>query len=141
LDFTKENLCIFSREVFEKRLRAINRYDELASDFDSQITIEKVEQDIEKLNGLPISGLKAWRNRILSHLDKDSVKDNINIAKKYPVKTRHIAEIIETLDNMLNDYCLAFDFSTHYRGLAIEGGIKYILDAIRFRQETQKKSR
>jgi len=140
LDFVRENLDLFSRGAFEKRLKAVNKYDERASEFDPQITAEKVEKDIEKLKKLPISGLKSWRNRILSHIDKDSVKEDIDIAKKYPVKTKHLAEIIETLHNMLNEYCLAFDFSTHSKDLSIENGIEYILEAVRFRLEMRKKS-
>ncbi len=136
LDFVKENLDIFSREAFEKRLRAVNRYDELAEQFNPQIMTEKVKQDVETLKKLPISGLKAWRNRILSHIDKNDIAQSVNIAKKYPVKTKHIAEITETLDKMLNEYSLAFDFSTHLRGLAIEYGINYILDAVRFKLQS-----
>lgn len=139
LDFVKENLDIFSRESFEKRLKAVNKYDGRASEFDSQITAEKVEKDIEKLKKLPISSLKAWRNKILSHIDKNDIARNIDIAKKYPVKTTHLAEIIETLDKMLNGYSSAFDFSGHIRGLATEDGIKYILDVIRSSLQTRKK--
>ena len=139
LDFVKENLDIFSREDFEKRLRVANRNYELAAEFDSQIPIEKVEQDIKKLSELPISGLKAWRGRILSHINKNDIAQNVNIAKKYPVKTKHVAEIIDTLDKMLNDYRLAFDFLGTSRGLAIERGIKYILDAIRSDLQIKKK--
>ncbi|MFC1988154.1 hypothetical protein ACFLVH_06450 [Chloroflexota bacterium] len=141
LDFVKDNLGIFLHEAFEKRLRAANRYDELAEQFNPQIMSEKVEQDVETLKNLPISGLKAWRNSILSHINKNDIAQSVNIAKKYPVKTKHIAEVIETLDKMLNEYSLAFDFSTHIRGLAIESGIKYILEAIKFKLEVQKKSR
>ncbi|MFC1943288.1 hypothetical protein ACFLWO_01755 [Chloroflexota bacterium] len=139
LDFVKENLAIFSREAFEKRLRAANRNYELAAEFDLQITCEKVEQDIAKLSILPIPSLKAWRNRILSHINKNDVAQNTPIEKKYLVKTRHIAEIIDTLDKMLNDYRLAFDFLGTSRGLAIESGIKYILDAIRSDLQIRKK--
>lgn len=140
LDFVKENLDIFSHESFEKRLRTVSRYDELAAQFDPQIAVDKVEQDIEELKNLPISGLKGWRNRILSHIDKDSVKEDIDIAKKYPVRTKHIVELIDTLHNMLNEYCLAFDFSTHSKDLTIENGIEYILEAVKFRLEIRKKS-
>ncbi|MFC1932692.1 hypothetical protein ACFLXU_03555 [Chloroflexota bacterium] len=143
LDFVKENLkensAIFSREAFEKRLRTANRNYELAAEFDSQITIEKVERDIEKLSKLPIPALKAWRNRILSHINKNDIAQNVNIEKKYPVRTKHVAEIIDTLDKMLNDYRLAFDFLGTDRVLAIESGIKYIFDAIRSDLQIRKK--
>ena len=139
LDFVKENLAIFSRESFEKRLRAANRNYELAAEFDSPITIEKVERDIKKLSKLPISSLRAWRVRILSHINKNDIAQNVPIEKQYPVKTKHITEVIETLDKMLNDYRLAFDFLGTSRGLAIESDIKYILDAIRSNLQIRKK--
>jgi len=107
LDFVKENLDIFSREAFERRLRTAGKYDELAEKFNPQITAEKVDQDIKRLSNLPISGLKAWRGRILSHIDKNDIAQNVNITKKYPVKTKHISEIIEMLDKMLNEYTLS----------------------------------
>ncbi|MFH1381584.1 MAG: hypothetical protein ABIH70_01685 [Chloroflexota bacterium] len=140
LDFVKENPDIFSREAFERRLRTVGRYDELAIKFDPWIAIEKVEKDIGNLNNLPISGLRVWRNRMLSHINKDSVREDIDIVKKYPVRTKHILEIIDTLHNMLNEYCLAFDFSTHSKDLTIENGIEYILEAVRFRLGMRKKS-
>ena len=136
LDFIKQNLGIFSHQAFERRLRKEGRYDELAKNFNSEVTAKKVEQDIRKLSYLPISSLKAWRNKILSHIDKDDVAKNVDIAKKHPVKIKHITEIINTLDEMLNEYCLAYDFSTHSKDLTVEHGIQYILDAIRFKRQS-----
>jgi hypothetical protein len=132
LDFIKENREeIFSREAFTKRLKAADRNDELAAKFDPEITLEKIEQDIETLRKLPKASLRAWRNRIFSHIDKNDTANNISITKKYPIKTRHIEEIMNSLDKMLNEYRLAFDFVGTHRGLAVESGIKYILDAIK----------
>ncbi|MCJ7743669.1 MAG: hypothetical protein MUO99_03820 [Dehalococcoidales bacterium] len=133
LDFIEKNLNIFSSQAFERRLRTAGRYDEIAAKFNSKIITEKVEQDRQKLEKLPIPSLKAWRNKILSHIDKNDIAQNVNIAKKYPIKTKQIAEIIDTLDDMLNGYSVAFDFVTHAKGLAIEHGIDYILEAIRYR--------
>ena len=111
-------------------------YDELAKNYNSEITSEKVEWDKQKLRNLPIASLKAQRNRILSHINKKDIAQEVDIAKKYPVKTKQVAEIIDTLDDMLNEYSVAFDFSTHEKGLAIEYGIDYILDAIRFKLQS-----
>ncbi|MFC2017383.1 hypothetical protein ACFLUD_03105, partial [Chloroflexota bacterium] len=66
-------------------------------------------------------------------IDRASIKEDINFTEKHPIKTRHITEIIETLHKMLNEYCLAFDFSTWSKDLTIEYGIQYVLDAIRFK--------
>ena len=136
LVFIGQNLGIFSNQAFEKRLRKEDRYDELAKNHNSEITDEKVERDKQKLRNLPIASLKAQRNRILSHINKRDIAQEVDIAKKYPVKTKQVAEIIDTLDDMLNEYSVAFDFSTHEKGLAIEYGIDYILDAIRFKLQS-----
>ena len=140
LDFTKEHPEIFTKEAFERRLRTAGRYNELAEKFDPQIAVEKVKLDIETLNNLPISGLKAWRNKILSHIDKNDIAQSVKIDKKYPVKTKHIVEIVETLDKMLNKYSSAFDFSEHLIGLPMKGEVEYVLEAIKLK-ETQRKSR
>ena len=136
LDFIEQNLGIFSPQAFERRLRIKSRYDELAAKFNSEITAEKVERDRQKLRNLPISSLKGWRSTILSHIDRNYVAQNVDVAKQHPIKTKHIAEIINTLDEMLNEYCLAYDFSTHSKDLTIEYGIQYILDAIRFKLQS-----
>ena len=133
LDFIKNNLGIFTKQAFEKRLREKGRYDELAEKFDSKITDEKVERDRQKLIDLPIPALREWRHRILSHIHKDSVAQNIDIAKQHPVKTKHVEQIINTLHDMLNEYSLAYDFSTYSKDLTLEHGIQYILDATRFK--------
>jgi len=136
LDFVKNNLYIFSREAFERRLRVVNRYDEIAASYNCEITKEKVERDIVKLANLPISSLKAWRHRLLSHIDRRDVAQNIDIAKRHPIKMKHIAEIIDMLHEVLNEYSLAYDFSTHSKDLAVEHGLQYILDAIRFKLQS-----
>ena len=134
----ENNRDIFTHKAFEKRLMALGRYDELAIAFDSRITITKVEHDREKLRGLPISGLKGWRNKILSHIDKDYVKNDIKTEKQHPIKTQQIEKIIETLHLMLNEYSLSYDFSTHSKDLTIEQGIKYILEAVKFKLTNEK---
>jgi len=133
LDFIRQNLSIFSNQAFEKRLRKEDRYDELAKNYNSEITGEKVERDKQKLRDLPIASLKAQRNRILSHINKKDIAQEVDIAKKYPIKINHIDKIIDTLHEMLNEYCLAYDFSTHSKDLTIEHGIQYIVDAVRFK--------
>lgn len=136
LDFIEQNLGIFSNQAFKKRLCKEGRYDELAAKFNSEITIEKVKSDRQKLSKLPISSLTKWRNKILSHIDKNYVARNVDITKRYPIQMKHIEQIIDTLDDMLNEYSLAYDFSTYNKGLAIEDGIKYILDAVRFKLQS-----
>jgi len=136
LDFIEENLDIFSKPAFKKRLRREGRYDELAMKFNSKITTEEVEQDRQRLRNLPINNLRAWRNRILSHIDKNYVAQNIDARKQHPIKIQHLNTIINTLHDMLNKYFLAYDFSTHSKDLVIEHDIQYILDAIKFKRQS-----
>lgn len=136
LDFIKQNLDIFSRHAFERRLRTEGRYDELAAEFNSEITPQKVEQDREKLKNLPISSLKRWRNTMLSHINMDYVAQNVDVTERYPVKTKHVEAIIDTLHEMLNEYSLAYSFSTYGKDLALEPGIQYVLDAIKFKLQS-----
>ncbi len=133
LDFIEQNPDIFSNQAFERRLRKAGRYDELAENFNSEITIEKVKQDRQKLKDLPISNLRRWRHTVLSHIDRDYIAQEVDIAKQHPIKINHIDKIIDTLHEMLNEYCLAYDFSTHSKDLTIEHGIQYIVDAVRFK--------
>lgn len=133
LDFVEKNLCIFSNQAFERRLRAKNRYDGLAAGFNSEITKEKVELGRQKLGNLPISSLKAWRNKMLSHIDKNDIAKNVDIAKRHPIRMNHLSKIINTLHEMLNEYYLSYDFSTWSKDLVFEHEIEYILDAIRFK--------
>ncbi|MBI4267855.1 MAG: hypothetical protein HY662_03615 [Chloroflexi bacterium] len=141
LDFVRNNLSIFEHKHFKRRLKVAGRYNELAAGFISIVNAEKVKQDTEKLGKLPISSLKAWRNKVLSHIDRDFVKAGTNIPAKHPIKTKHVQEIIDALDKMLNEYELAFDFSTWSRRLPIGDDIKNILDAIKYKLEANKASR
>ncbi|MBN1862384.1 MAG: hypothetical protein JW790_01920, partial [Dehalococcoidales bacterium] len=60
LDFIEQNKDIFSRRKFKKRLLLLGRYDDLAAQFNSEITTDKIEQDRQRLRDLPISSLRAW---------------------------------------------------------------------------------
>ena len=140
LAFIKKHPEIFTKEAFERRLRTAGRYDEMGEQFDPQITEEKVNKDIKSLGELPIPSLRAWRHKILSHIDKNDIAQGVRIDKKYPVKTRHLVEIIEALDKMLNKYSNAFDFSDHLIGLPMKGEVEYVLEAVKLK-ETQRKSR
>ncbi len=138
LDFVEENSeNIFSSQAFKKRLRREGRYDELAAQFKSQITAEKVEQDRQKLRDLPISNLRRWRNTALAHIDRDYVAKNIDVETRHPINTEDVDQIINTLHDMLNEYSLAYDFSTYSKDLTLEHGILYVLDAIRSRLQSQ----
>jgi len=117
LDFVQQNLDMFSSEAFEKRVRDRGRYDEIAMRRRIEITCQKVVQDRQKLQRLPIHNLRKWRNRALAHTQKKDVLQNIDVFKEYPVEPQQIDEIIDTLHDVLNDYSAAYDASSRFKGL------------------------
>lgn len=140
LDFVEENLDIFSKQAFAKRLRQQGRYDAYFVQGHAEITPQKVEQDREKVNQLPVSHIRAWRNKVLAHIETASVLRDINIMKEYPVKSGQIDDVINTLHAMLNDYSVAYDGITWEKDLALEHGIQTIVDAIRFESQQRRKA-
>ena len=141
LDFIEQNLDIFSNKAFEARMRNTGRYESYIIKEHSEITHQKVQQDRKKLRDLPVAPIRRWRNAILVHIETERVLRSIDIMKKYPVKQRQIDDIINTLDDMLNDYLVAYDCSTWVKDLPIEYGIKTVVDAIRFQITETRRQR
>ena len=65
LNFVGENLDIFSNQAFEKRLREQGKYDDTVMKYHLEIAPHKVEQDRQKLKGLPVGNLKTGETRPL----------------------------------------------------------------------------
>jgi hypothetical protein len=141
LDFIEQNLDIFSNEAFEARMRREDRYESYIIKGHTEITLQKVEEDRKKVNDLPVSNIRHWRNTILVHIEEERVLLGIDIMKEYPVKQRQVDEIINTLDKMLNEYLNAYDASTWAKGLPIKDGIKSVVDAIRFKLTETRRQR
>lgn len=155
LKFVEQNIGIFSEQAFEKRLRGKERYivalspqaeamariaNERATFQRNKVTYQKVEQDRQKVEKLPKENLRKWRNKALAHIQKDYVLANISVFKRYPVKPQQIDQIIDTLDDVLNDYCVAYDSSTWAKELpGLETRIQAIMDAIRFKMQKGRK--
>lgn len=135
LDFIEENLGIFLNKAFKARMCKQGRYDSYIMKHHTEITPQKVEQDRNKINALPTSHIRAWRNKVLAHIETKSVLQNIDIMKKYPVKPRQIDDIINTLHEILNEYSSAYDSSTWVKDLPVERGIQRVMDSIRFTTE------
>ncbi|MBA7569001.1 hypothetical protein ES708_10738 [subsurface metagenome] len=60
-----------------------------------------------------------------------------DVTKKFLINQRQIEEIIDTLDEILNYYSHAYDSSTWVKGLPLQHGIQYTLDAIRFKLQNE----
>jgi len=134
LDYVEQNLCVFANESYERRLRAKGTYNEIAIRRRINITHNSVAQDRQKVQSLPIGNIRKWRHKIFAHLAKEIVLSEINVAKEYPVNRGQIDEIIKMLDEVLNQYCAAYDASSWGMGLGgLEGGIQGVVDSIRFK--------
>lgn len=133
LDFIKQNLDIFSNEAFEARLRSEDRYESYIVKEHNEMTLQKVEEDRKKVDDLPVAHIRHWRNTILVHIEEGRVLRGIDIMKKYPVRQRQVDDIINTLDKMLNEYLVAYDYSSWAKDLAVKDEIKSVVDAIRFK--------
>lgn len=133
LDFVHQNLGVFSNQAFEKRMRSKETYHSTIRNH-VEIACQKIEQDRKTLEKLPIRNLRKWRNKIFAHLDKEVVLQDIDISKQCSVKREQIDEIIDTLDNMLNDYHVAYCSTEAIKDeFRIEHDIQTILDSIRFK--------
>jgi hypothetical protein len=138
LDFVEQNLDVFSNQAFEKRVRDRETLDVVIQNH-VEVTSQMVEQDRQKLTQLPIRNLRKWRNMMLAHIEKESLLRDINVPKQYPVKVAQIDEIINTLDEMLNDYSGAYDANIWIKELPLEGGIQRVMDAVRFSISEERK--
>lgn len=141
LDFIEQNLDIFSNEAFEARMHKEDRYESYIIKGHSEITPQKVKQDRRKVEALPVASIRRWRNTILVHIEEDRVLRGIDIMGKYPVRQRQVDDIINTLDDILNEYLVAYNDSTWVKGLAVRDGIKSVVDAIRFKLTETRRQR
>lgn len=141
LDFIEQNLNIFSNKAFEARMRNIGKYESYIIKEHSEITLQKVEGDRKRVDDLPVSYIRKWRNTTLVHIEAERVLRSIDIMKKYPVMQRQIDDIINTLDDILNEYLVAYDASTWAKDLPIKYEIKGVVDAIRFKLTETRRQR
>jgi hypothetical protein len=132
LRFIKDNLSLFSDDCFQARLQRMGRLDELALRSRSSISVQSVEDDIQKLQNLPIPNVRRWRNEVLAHIQAASVLQEIKISTRYPVKMAQIGRAISTMHEMLNFYYLNFQSTTWVRSRLTKGQAERVMDAIRF---------
>jgi hypothetical protein len=130
LDFVESNSSIFSVENFENRLRRKNRFNPRIVEERNKVTPEMINHHRKEINSLPASHIRKWRSTILAHLEKAAIQNDIDVVRQYPIKQEHIEITIDSIDNILNYYCAAFDASIWSKGIPIKDGIDRILNAI-----------
>lgn len=141
LDFIGQNLHMFSNKAFEVRIRSMGRYESYVIKEHTEITPQKVEEDRKRVDDLPVSFIRKWRNTTLVHIEAGRVLGSIDIMKKYPVMQRQIDDIINTLDDILNEYLVAYDASTWAKDLPLKHEMKGVVDAIRFKLADTRRQR
>lgn len=125
-----QNLYIFSDERFSDRLKKADRFDHYIVETRYRVTQEIVQSHRQTIHDLPMSGLRTWRNKLLSHIDIDWVVLDKDIRKTVSLNDTHIQKIIDTLDNILNFYHGAYDSSTWVKDLPLKNEIENVFDLI-----------
>lgn len=140
LDFIQSNLDIFSKQNFEKRLHNKGTYDNHWVETRNEVTKDIVDNHRKIVDDLPVISLRRWRNKIIAHLDAANVRKNVEVGKKYPIKINQVEIIINSLDDMLNYYFLAYDSTSWLKDMPFKDEIRSILDAIRSDLEARRKA-
>ncbi len=126
LDFTKQNVHIFTDESFNKRsiyTRAQNL---------PKIDKRFLSKHRRKYATFSRTNLKKLRNKVLAHIDKDVVMQDIWPFKEWAVDTAQIETIINDLDDTLHLLSIAYDGSRYDKNmLGLEHDIDLIMDSMR----------
>ena len=141
LDYVEANIGMFDKRAFRRRIEG--KFDEeMVEDIlreQSQMTLTRIQEQRKRIEALPKANLVEQRNKALAHADEKMVLAGVDVFKKYPVQVADVKVIINTLDEILNEYSVAYDSSGWVKDLPLEYGIKEIVDSIRFKQHEEKK--
>ena len=135
-------LGLFSTPAFKQRQadRGMNPEDiDHWASLHIEITDKMVCEDEERVKSLPVTNLKAWRNKKLAHIDKQQAMKNTSVMKAKPVTVKEIDDILTTLDEILNRYRVAYDGTSWRIGLPpIRQQMESLMDAIKFYRLSRK---
>lgn len=143
LNFTEQNIDIFTTQAFEQRERHKPNFLEYWIENHKPVTPENIKEDRQKLKSLEhtIDDLITWRDKVLAHTDRKFLLKGIIIPKEHLPQPQRLQEIIEALDNILNRYSLAYDSSTYLVGFPSEDDVQFVMNSIRFHLKELKKPR
>lgn len=130
-DFAENNLELFSEDNLNKRLNKCGRNNEIAEYNRIIINETTIQKHRQQIRTLPVSSLRKWRNSLLAHIDKSDVFRDVNVRATFQIKHVHLEKIIETVDQILNYYNVAYDCSSWARDIPLEGEIHNILRYIK----------
>jgi len=139
LSLAERNPEIFSDERFSDRLKKAGRFDRDFVDKRDRVTDQVIQLHRETLRDLPISGLRSWRNKLLAHIDKDWVVQNKDVRVTFRLNDKHIEQIIETVDNILNYYHGAYENSMWVKDIHLKNYVGNVLDLVRVGLEEKRR--
>ena len=126
LEFAGMNLDIFSEESFMRRYPYSN-YDDIP-----RISKELLESHKKKYENFPQSNLRRLRNKVLAHMDKETVEQNYYPFEKWGVEIQEMEEIISNLVETVNLLGMAFERSRYLPGKDfIEQGMYDMMELMR----------
>lgn len=132
LNYANTNIKIFSDESFQRRKGNQGA-------FSSSFTLERpiidreyISQQLKRYSAFKKTNLKKLRNRVLAHIDRDDVANDLWPYKEYQVEAEKLEMLINEIDNTLNIFGMAFDYSRYDKEFSqIAEGITNMLELIR----------
>jgi len=142
LNFADANQGIFTTEAFSRRMISKVGYEEQIKSY-RPITHKIIEEDKKRIKNLEptIANLKTWRVKVLAHIDKQFLNQEIDIVTAYPIKIEKIEKLIVTIMEVLNKYSAAYNSSRWLIDMPFESGLQTVLDSIRFELKETRKQR
>ena len=139
----RDNLDLFTTSAYRKRLEQEGRDEEDINHLTQlhvDITKETVDADEERVKNLPVTNLIQWRHKKLAHLDKEQALNEVDIMRENPVTVNEIDDILNTLNEILNRYSIAYDGAQWAIGLPpVRPQMEYIMDSIKYHRESRKR--
>lgn len=133
LNFIEQNIAIFSKEAYSKRLEGNQFRDERLQDYippDNGV-IKNYRSRIGELQGV-IKNLQAWRDRYYAHIDQQVVIKSIQLNDEYEVKIGEADQLYKVLEDIVNYYSRIFDCGIFVLQIEPAHDWEFVLRAIRF---------
>ncbi|MFC1911705.1 hypothetical protein ACFLXG_00905 [Chloroflexota bacterium] len=135
LEFAEMNLDIFSEDNFMRR-NPYSSYDDL-----TRISKKLLESHKKKYENFPQSNLKRLRNKVLAHMDKETVEQNHYPFEKWAVEIQEMEHLINNLVKTINLLAMAFERSRFLPGNNfVEKGMFDTMELIRLGLSERKEN-
>lgn len=143
LDHMNDHLGMFSNDAYENRLRKLGRLSEGVLDWDisehSEVTTTAIEERKQALlsHTTTITHLKAWRDKVLAHIDSSFLERAEIISKVYPLHKSDLIKLVATLDDIFNYCSNAYDGSGYKFGIPFQPGLNGMISILEQRNKAR----